>query len=274
MTSLEIDNIIISPMQSDTLSGPPPHQQSYQQSYQQNNIDGGGGVVFIPTAIENGCEEKESVSINNSSDVTNPSKLMLLNAKRLREKVIIYEHMCYRTSVFYTRLNKLLLYPSICVSSIIALLNSNLGSDHLDTNKLQLLNVIGNSVLTFVLTLKSTLKHAEKADYFFNLKKKFTSLHNKLNTELIDREISEEQLQIFMHEYENLDENIVYQFPDSIIMDVKEKFINCAMPTICNGIEIIHHNNNSNNNNNNNRFGQLQNNMNNTQKKYSIPEIV
>lgn len=173
------------------------------------------------------------------SQYTGRSSQLFFNAKRIREKVIIYEYMCYRTSVFYTRLNKVLLYPSICISGIIALLNSNLGTS-IDQNQIQLVNVIGNSILTFTLTLKGTLKHAEKADYFFNMKKKFTSLHNKLNAELLDGEITESQLQIYLSEYDTLDENLVYQFPDSVIKDVKTKFEGHSMPTICNGIETVH----------------------------------
>lgn len=228
----EISNIII-----------PDDMQSSNNTVALDNI-------IIGTTNERRCSHSQSENI---SMVTDPRKLMLLNAKRLREKVIVYEYMCYRTSSFYTRLNKILLYPSICLSSLIALLNSNLGSTQLDTSSLQIVNVMGNSLLTFVLTMKSTLKHAERADYFFNLKKKFTSLHNKLNAELIDREISEEDLQMYMKEYDNLDENIVYQFPDRIIQSVKEKFIGCSLPTICNGIESHSHGNS---------------------KKLSIPEIV
>lgn len=225
--------------------------------------------ITLPREISNIviCETTDEINTIKSPDNINgrtnlsdtsfmdKNKLMLLNAKRLREKVIIYEFMCYRTAVFYTRLNKVILYPSICISSLIALLNSNLGTDKINPNSIQMVNVVGNSLLTLMLTLKSTLKHAEKADYFFNMKKKFTSLHNKLNTELIDREISETQLELFMHEYDNLDENIVYQFPDRIIQDVKEKFIGCSFPTICNGIE-------------------TSTNPNSKSKKYSIPDVV
>lgn len=44
---------------------------------------------------------------------------------------------------------------------------------------------------------------------------------------------------MFLHEYDSLDENIVYQFPDSIINEIKTKFSGYALPTICNGIEVI-----------------------------------
>ena len=215
-----------------------------------DDLQSSNNTVAMEGVIVGNCGATE-----NASMFTDPRRLMLSNAKRLREKVIIYEYMCYRTSAFYTNLNKILLFPSIVLSSLIALLNSNLGSSHIDESSLQVVNVVGNSLLTFIITMRSTLKHAEKADYFFNLKKKFTSLHNKLNSELVDREISEEELQVYMHEYDNLDENIVYQFPDNVIKDVKEKFIGCSFPTICNGIESHSH-------------GHTK------QKKYSIPDII
>lgn len=216
-----------------------------------DDLQSSNNTVAMEGVVVGTCGATENASL-----FTDSKRLMLLNAKRLREKVIIYEYMCYQTSVFYTRLNKMLLFPSIGLSSIIALLNSNLGSSQFNLDAIQIVNVVGNSLLTFVLTMKSTLKHAEKADYFFNLKKKFTSLHNKLNAELIDRDISEDDLQMYMHEYDNLDENIVYQFPDRIVKDVKNKFMGCSFPTICNGIES--HSNSQREN----------------RKKYSIPDIV
>lgn len=124
--------------------------------------------------IPNIQRDMSGCSLSNNTVISptqSQSKIMLKHATRLREKVIVYEYMCYQTSNFYTRLNKVLLFPSIGLSSLIALLNSNLGNTNISMDTLQLINVIGNSLLTFVITLKSTLKHAEKADYFFNLKK-------------------------------------------------------------------------------------------------------
>jgi hypothetical protein len=60
--------------------------------------------------------------------------------------------------------------------------------------------------------VQNTLKFPEKSDYFFNLKKKFTKLHNSLNNEILDQvshlHVNPDILRNLMKEYEVLDENI------------------------------------------------------------------
>lgn len=187
---------------------------------------------------------KPKTHIARKSIVDHDDSLSLIDpdACRIRDQVIIYEYMCYRASRKYSYYSKFLTIPSIFLSSAIAFLNSNLGQDF-DPNKLQLVNVVGNSTLTLVLTLRSTLKFSERSDYFFNLKTKFAKLHNKLNNEFAKQrnnttfDTTSQDFVNITQEYNNLDENIAYQFPDDVIDDVRIKFGGHYMPTICNGIE-------------------------------------
>lgn len=195
--------------------------------------------VFIPAPPNitiNRQPSQEDVHSSAGSTVRSP------DANRIRDQVIVYEYLCYRTFKYYSKYSKFLTFPSICISSLIALLNSNMGNA-VDPSRLQIVNVIGNSLLTFVITLSSVLKFAEKSDYFLNLKTKFTKLHNKLNNEFVRQRYcdtfdteSPEFISIML-EYSNLDETISYTFPDSIIEDVRVKFKGHHLPTICNGIE-------------------------------------
>ena len=166
--------------------------------------------------------------------------------KKLRERVIIYEYMCFRTNSFYSLLNKCFLIPSIFVSSGLALLNSNYFRDNTDDNEsniVKILNISGNGLLTLLITLQNAFKFGEKADYFFNMKKKFSKLHNSLNNEIVNQissqRINQSKLLESMTEYDHLDQSIHYEFPRNIIQDTKGKFKHYSLPTICNGIEVV-----------------------------------
>jgi hypothetical protein len=93
------------------------------------------------------------------------------------------------------------------------------------------------------IAIQNVQKSAEKADYFFNLKKKFSKIHNLLNNEIVGQisslKFDQEALSEIKREYDNIDENIIYEFPKRIIKDTKTKFSKFNLPTICNGIEIV-----------------------------------
>lgn len=162
--------------------------------------------------------------------------------KKLRERVIIYEYLCFRTNSLYSILNKCFLIPSILLSSSLALFNSNYFKSSEDNN-IVLFNVIGNGVLTLLITLQNAFKFGEKSDYFFNMKKKFSKLHNTLNNEIVHQiselKINQTKLIDFMTEYDHLDQSIHYEFPRYIINDTRHKFKKYSLPTICNGVEVV-----------------------------------
>jgi len=166
------------------------------------------------------------------------------NLKKLREKVIVYEYMCYKTSSYFNFINRCFLIPSIILSSVTAFLNSSLGvSDGFTHDNLRLFNMVSNGVLTMLISIQNSFKFAEKADYFFTMKKKFTKLHNTLNNDIVQSfgrvRYDNELVLNHMREYDQLDENLQYEFPVRIIRMVRKRFKECALPTICNGIEIV-----------------------------------
>lgn len=198
----------------------------------------------VDTAIEkDGNTQQLSINDNNSLE-----QHLTVSIKKLRERVIIYEFLCYLTSNYYSKWNKGFLIPSIILTSLLALLNSNLVSsecerDAAEYNGLKIFNVVSNGLLTFMIAFQNAFKFAEKTDYFFNLKKKFTRLHNTLNSNIIGQisnlKIDQEGLMEIMKEYDNLDENIQYEFPLHILKEIRINFKGYCMPTICNGISII-----------------------------------
>jgi hypothetical protein len=191
-----------------------------------------------------------------STDNTSLETHLSTTIRKLRERVIIYEHMCYKTAEYYSRLNRFCVIPSLFLSAAMAIYNSAAmlttpsssapcvpDSTESSLNTTKIVNVVLNGSVTLILSVQNTLKFPEKSDYFFNLKKKFTKLHNSLNNEILDQvshlHVNPDILRNLMKEYEVLDENINYEFPRSIINDTKRKFHTYSLPTVCNGIQVV-----------------------------------
>ena len=183
-----------------------------------------------------------------SSDNTSLETHLSTTIRKLRERVIIYEHMCYKTAEYYSKWNRFCVIPSLCVSAALAIYNSasmttTSSTEASENNTSKIVNVVLNGSITLILSIQNTLKFPEKSDYFFNLKKKFTKLHNSLNNEILDQvshlHVNPDILRNLMKEYEVLDENINYEFPRSIINDTKKKFHSYSLPTLCNGIQVV-----------------------------------
>jgi len=193
--------------------------------------------------IDKALKEKgENEKSKQNSDTNSIEQHLNDVIKKLRERVIIYEYLCNRTNGFYSILNKCFLIPSIFLSSGLTLFNSNYFKNSED-NSVVLSNVIGNSILTLLIALQNAFKFGEKSDYFFNMKKKFSKLHNTLNNEIINQisylKINQNKLLDFMTEYDHLDQSIHYDIPRHIIVDTRNKFKHYSLPTICNGVEVV-----------------------------------
>jgi hypothetical protein len=183
----------------------------------------------------------QSVNADNNSTEKHINEIVI----KLRHRVIIYEYMCYKSYNYYSILSKIFTIPCILISSIMTIINSNLFYNTTDDSMLTLvkvLNIVAGALLTFLMTLQNFLKFVEKADYFFNTRKKFSKLHNTLNNEIVHQitnmKFSPDSIQNFLREYDYLDDSLTYEFPRHIINDVKSKFSSYSLPTICNGIEV------------------------------------
>jgi hypothetical protein len=202
--------------------------------------------------IENEISRRNQITTTTiacvSSDNTSLETHLSTTIRKLRERVIIYEHMCYKTAEYYSKWNRFCVIPSLFLSAALAIYNSasmtsTTPSADSTQNTSKIVNVVLNGSITLILSVQNTLKFPEKSDYFFNLKKKFTKLHNSLNNEILDQvshlHVNPDILRNLMKEYEVLDENINYEFPRSIINDTKRKFHSYSLPTLCNGIQVV-----------------------------------
>jgi hypothetical protein len=203
------------------------------------------GNVQFSDDINSRIEKDSKVEITAiDSEMNSLDQHLSIAFKKLRERVIIYEYMCYKTSQHFSWWNRVFLYPSVILSSGLAFINSNVINSDINTyNTIKIVNVVSNGLLTLFIAIQNVQKSAEKADYFFNLKKKFSKLHNLLNNEIVGQisnlKFDQEALSEIKREYDNIDENIIYEFPKRIINDTKTKFKKFNLPTICNGIEIV-----------------------------------
>lgn len=202
-----------------------------------------GNVQFIDD-INSRIDKETKVEITAiDSEINSLEQHLSVAYKKLRERVIIYEYMCYKTSEHFSWWNRIFLYPSVLLSTGLAFMNSNVINNTSTDNTIKIINVVSNGLLTLFIAIQNVNKSAEKADYFFNLKKKFSKIHNLLNNEIVGQisnlKFDQEALLEIKREYDNIDENIIYEFPKRIIKDTKTKFSKFNLPTICNGIEIV-----------------------------------
>ena len=224
ITTVQIPIPTPAPATTPTTS-PTPIDETYEMDDYNSKIE---NEISRRNNIINYNNGLNGVSSENTSLETHLSNTI----RKLRERVIIYEHMCYKTAEYYSKMNRFCVIPSLFLSATLAIYNSatiTYSSDVPDTsNTTKIVNVVMNGSITLLLSIQNTLKFPEKSDYFFNLKKKFTKLHNSLNNAILDQvnhlHIDPEMLRSLMKEYEILDENINYEFPHSIINDSKTKF--------------------------------------------------
>jgi len=183
---------------------------------------------------------------NNS---TSSLETNLMNSTQLlRERTCVHEYLCYRTCEYYSLLNKATTIPSIVLTGGLMLFNSNTSADECTgssslNNLLKGINIAGNSLLTVLLSIQSAFKFAEKADYFFNQRKKYTRLHGNINDEIIRHNtvqpMDAEHLKEWSREYNSLDENMLYDYPTHIIRIARDKFKNHHMPLVCNSTSVL-----------------------------------
>lgn len=202
------------------------------------------GNVQFSDDINSRIDKETKVEITAiDSEINSLEQHLSVAYKKLRERVIIYEYMCYKTSEHFSWWNRIFLYPSVLLSTGLAFMNSNVINNTSTDNTIKIINVVSNGLLTLFIAIQNVNKSAEKADYFFNLKKKFSKIHNLLNNEIVGQisnlKFDQEALLEIKREYDNIDENIIYEFPKRIIKDTKTKFSKFNLPTICNGIEIV-----------------------------------
>ena len=94
------------------------------------------------------------------------------------DRSFVYSVLLEKSHSYYGRLKTLLKVPIILVSSVMSIVNSNIGGDN-DYN-LKIVNITFNILTAVILGLTNTFKIDEKYQNFLQAEKKFLKLCSKI----------------------------------------------------------------------------------------------
>lgn len=156
------------------------------------------------------------------------------------DRCFVYSILLNKSYSYYSRLRTLFKIPIILTSSVMSLVNSNLGDD----NILKIVNITFNILTALVLSLGSTLKIEEKAQVFLSSEKKFLKLTSVIEQKIISEDaVNIEFVNGIMNTYDAIIDQLDYDIPKFICTAVRKEYATKkTLPLIINGIpkEEIH----------------------------------
>ena len=150
-----------------------------------NIEDDGGDLNNRIDAAEQSTSQFRSNDSGGAGDSSSIDQHLNTNLQKIREKIIITEYMCATSSKYFSFWNNVFMIPSILLTSTNAIINSFFGNTSDYGREIKIYNVVSNSTLTFLIAIQNYFKFGEKAEYFFNYKKKYAKIHNAINNEII-----------------------------------------------------------------------------------------
>lgn len=154
------------------------------------------------------------------------------------DRSFVYSVLLNKTHSHYGRLKTLFKIPIILTSSVMSVVNSNLGN--VDDNALKIVNITFNLLTALILSLSSTLKIEEKYQNFLTAEKKFIKLSSIIEQKLINEDdtITSDFVGSIITQYDNIVDGIDYDIPQYICRSVRSEYsYKKTLPLIINGIE-------------------------------------
>jgi hypothetical protein len=114
---------------------------------------------------------------------------------------------------------------------------SILNSSQIEENKLKYINIIVNALTALILSLANNFKFQERATNFKTQGNKFNKLVHSIEDNLVNElnNITTDTLRNFITTYDNINENVDFDFPYHIKQDVRRFFLNQrVLPNILN----------------------------------------
>lgn len=156
-------------------------------------------------------------------------EIMVLSNKQT-ELLQNYRDMAYVSNVlsdqssdYYLKLKNMINVPLIISSSVMTVLNSSSFS----ADEMKIPNIIINACTTLLLSLMNNFKYVEKFNNFKSVAIKFNKLthaiENKLTNELDS--ITVDQINGFILEYDNLNEQLDFPYPEFIKKKIKNLYV-------------------------------------------------
>lgn len=140
-----------------------------------------------------------------------------------RDKSYILSVLCIECSDFYSFIRSLINIPLILSSSVMTILNSY---NKINSDDLQISNIILNASTALILSLSSNLKINEKIINFKNIGLKMNKYCSHLEDFLTNHinEITNDEITKFIDDYNNINEQIEYSFVGHIKERIKKKY--------------------------------------------------
>ena len=150
------------------------------------------------------------------------TEIQLLNLEMYRDRCYIMSLLCSESSSFFSLLKTLLNLPIILTSSIMSIMNSGLFT----TDDMKLPNIILNTSTALILSLVNTFKLPERQSNFKTCHIKYTKLLHKIEDSIVNDKdsLTTEHLRAFIGEYDNIQENTEYGFPNHIKTKIKNTY--------------------------------------------------
>lgn len=133
-----------------------------------------------------------------------------ISLKEYLDRTFILSLLCDLSYNFYSNIYNLTLLPTILGSSLLTILNSS----EISNDILKIINITINGLNTVVLALVNSYKLNDRINAFKLYKVKYTKLNHLI--ESIINKNGEIDLNSIITEYDRLNEELVYQYPDHI----------------------------------------------------------
>jgi hypothetical protein len=153
--------------------------------------------------------------------------------KIYQDKAYVSAILCDKSSNYYSLLKNIFNVPLILASSLMSILNSS----QIEENKLKYINIIVNALTALILSLANNFKFQERATNFKTQGNKFNKLVHSIEDNLVNElnNITTDTLRNFITTYDNINENVDFDFPYHIKQDVRRLFLNQrVLPNILN----------------------------------------
>lgn len=154
------------------------------------------------------------------------------------DKCFVYSVLLNQSHNYYNKLKTLFKIPLILTSSVMSIVNSNIGGE--SDEVLKIVNITFNVLTAVILGLTATLKFEEKYQNHLSNEKKFLRLHSKIEEKLLheDEVITHDFVKEIMTEYGNIVDGIDYDIPDFIAKRVREQYkTKKTLPVFINGVK-------------------------------------
>lgn len=140
-----------------------------------------------------------------------------------RDKSYIISVLCNECAEYYSFIRSCINVPLILSSSIMTILNSY---NKINSDDLQISNIILNSSTALILSLSSNLKLNEKIINFKNISQKMNKYCSHIEDILTNHlsEITNGEITKYIEDYNNLNEQIEFSFVGHIKDRIKKKY--------------------------------------------------